>query len=246
MEMNGLGKFTLTTFCALALSGCSGGTGGVGETAGLEIPGIAETDERPVDLTERRRLNNEHQGLYNTIKNQWSYPATLPTSGIANYNGYAGFSNEGGEDQAPPMSIVSKVALNLYLGSGEATASMWDFTDANGKQAAGSVQLTGTQGFKRSTEGLGPQGEGVAYANAKVALSGSGTLDWGGGQQQELTVALDGSVADIRSSTASYDPENPAPTLNNYGAIGDMTVNSTMLGMTTEMDGTFAVKSDQY
>lgn len=203
MMTSGFYRLTATAILTLAVSGCAGGGGpdaaGIGGTqtrAGAVAVAVGETSERPVDKLRRMELNNDLQGLrhrYGGLN-----PATeedMPGAGTATYNGVAGL----GSNPDKP-DIVSDMAMTVYFGSGDVTGSMWNFQDADGTMAGGSIQLTGVQ---RPNLPGGPSGEAGKFAVARIGANGQGTLDWGD-HKQDLDIAFDGYIHDDNVGIGGY------------------------------------------
>ncbi|WP_226783096.1 hypothetical protein [Oceaniglobus trochenteri] len=219
--MTGFNALRIATLSALALAvaGCAGGlpaTEGAGSGPEIEVG----KNTRPIDMQRRIELNNDFQGLRNRYGSL--NPATaedLPGTGTATYNGVAAL---GADPDAP--EILSSMAMTVYFGSGDVTGSMWDFHDATGRQAGGSVQLTGTQ---RPNLPGGPSGEAGKFRVARVGMTGHGTLDWGD-HEQELDVAIDGYIHD-----------------DNQGLKGQLDIESTIDDDVSRMWGMVMVENDR-
>lgn len=220
-------RATATAVVLGALAGCSGGGGGGGSASSAPVgAGPGDTTVRPVDVAARAKMNNDLQGMLNVYRpgsiSSWVDSDDRPQSGTGTYNGVAGFNNDASTG-GRTSEIVANMAMTLYFGSDEVTGSMWNFHDADGTQAGGSVQLVGKLGH---TGPGGPQGEAGAYRDSIVTANGAGTLDWGD-HEQDLDVGLSGFI------------------LNKSNAVGGTIYGtSTIDGIQTDILGDAVLESD--
>ncbi len=166
-------RMTATAFFVLGLAGCSGG-------GGADLPDASLTGK--IDMAKRDSLNDRYEALdfgYHTTKRIEGH--AVRTSGIYTFNGVAalrpsgGFTGDGRSPVTSNPDLIADMALNVDFGNDSVSGAMWNFHNAEGARAGGSVQLVGVQ------DGGG------------ITASGNGTLDWGD-RHQVLDVDFGGAV----------------------------------------------------